>query len=310
MTRQRTITRSVHAIGVGVHSGKKARLTLRPAPIGHGIQFVRRDVQGSRPIRALATQVSDTLLSTSIAADGVQISTVEHLMSALWGLGIDNLRIELRGEEVPILDGSAGPFVDLLRSAGIVVLDAPREFIRIKREVRVAQGDAVATLRPYAGFRARYTFVADHPVYNRYPKRALVDFGTASYVDDVSRARSFGLVDELPQAHAIRKCLGSSLENAVGISAEGVMNPDGLRYEDEFVRHKILDAIGDLYLLGKPVLGEFEGYKSGHSLNNQLARTLLRVRDSWEIVTEANDDSLVRVGVRALEEAVAGNRRV
>src|SRR5262245_27003399 len=310
MTRQRTITRSVHAIGVGVHSGKKARLTLRPAPVGHGIQFVRRDVQGSRPIPALETHVSDTLLSTSIAADGVQISTVEHLMSALWGLGIDNLRIELRGEEVPILDGSAGPFVDLLRSAGIVVLDAPREFIRIKREVRVAQGDAVATLRPYAGFRAQYTFVADHPVYNRYPKHAFVDFATASYVDDVSRARSFGLVDELPQAHAIRKCLGSSLENAVGISADGVMNPEGLRYEDEFVRHKILDAIGDLYLLGKPILGEFEGHKSGHALNNQLARTLLRVRDSWEIVTEAHDDSLVQVGVRALEEAVAGNGRL
>ena len=310
MTRQRTISRAVHAIGVGVHSGKKAQLTLRPAAAGHGIQFVRKDVPASRPIRAVANQVTDTLLSTSIASDGVQISTVEHLMSALWGLGIDNLRIELRGEEVPILDGSAGPFVDLLRSADIVVLEAPREFIRIKREVRVAQGDAVAILRPYAGFRASYTFVADHPVYNRYPKRAMVDFAAASYVDDVSRARSFGLVGELPQAHAIRKCLGSSLDNAVGISDDGVLNPEGLRYEDEFVRHKILDAIGDLYLLGKPVLGEFEGYKSGHALNNQLARTLLRVRDSWELVTEANDDSHVRVGVRALEDAVAGIRRI
>jgi UDP-3-O-[3-hydroxymyristoyl] N-acetylglucosamine deacetylase len=310
MTRQRTISRAVHAIGVGVHSGRKARLTLRPAPAGHGIQFVRKDVRASRPIRALANQVTDTLLSTSIASDGVQISTVEHLMSALWGLGIDNLRIELRGEEVPILDGSAGPFVDLLRSGDIVVLEAPREFIRIKREVRVAQGDAVAILRPYAGFRASYTFVADHPVYNRYPKRAVIDFASASYADDVSRARSFGLVGELPQAHAIRKCLGSSLDNAVGISDDGVLNPEGLRYEDEFVRHKILDAIGDLYLLGKPVLGEFEGYKSGHALNNQLARTLLRVRDSWELVTEDNDDSHVRVGVRALEDAVAGTQRV
>lgn len=306
MTRQRTISKPVHAIGVGVHSGKKARLTLRPAPAHHGIRFVRKDMPAARPIHALATQVTDTLLSTSIAADGAQVSTVEHLMSALWGLGIDNLRIEVLGEEVPILDGSAGPFVDLLLSAGVVVLDAPREFIRIKREVRVAQGDAVAILRPYAGFRAHYTFVADHPVYNQYPKHASIDFASASYVEEISRARSFGLVGELPQAHAIRKCLGSSLENAVGISDVGILNPEGLRYDDEFVKHKILDAIGDLYLLGRPILGEFDGFKSGHALNNQLARTLLRVRESWDIVTESNDDTLVRVGVRALEDAVAG----
>jgi len=305
MAHQRTIHRPVHAIGVGVHSGKNARLTLRPAPAGHGVQFVRKDLS-SGPIRAWVTHVTDTLLSTSIAVNGAQISTVEHLMSALWGLGIDNLKIELRGEEVPILDGSAAPFVGLLESAGVVTLDAPKQFIRIKRTIRVAQGDAVAILRPYPGFRASYTFVADHPVYNRYPKQASIDFASVSYVDAVSRARSFGLVDELPQAHAIRKCLGSSLENAVGVTDEGILNPEGLRYEDEFVKHKILDAIGDLYLLGKPIIGEFDGYKSGHALNNQLARTLLRCPDAWDVVTAADDNALVRAGVASLDEAIAG----
>jgi UDP-3-O-[3-hydroxymyristoyl] N-acetylglucosamine deacetylase len=229
--------------------------------------------------------VSDTTLSTSMAENGVQVATVEHLMSALWGLGIDNLQVELSDEEVPIMDGSAAPFVYLIRSVGVVEQQAPREFIRIKREITVSQGDAVASLKPFDGFKAHYTFVADHPVYNRYPKRATLDFNRVSYVEDVSRARSFGLVKELEQAQAINRCLGSSLENAVGIDDYDVLNDDGLRYRDEFVKHKVLDAIGDLYLLGRPLLGAFYGHKSGHALNNKLARAVVRCQDAWEITT-------------------------
>ncbi len=285
MLRQRTIKRPVHAIGIGVHSGEKVRMALRPAGENTGIVFVRTDLKGSAPIRAIAENVSDTTLSTSLGRDGVQVATVEHLMSALWGLGIDNLIVELSAEEVPIMDGSAAPFIYLISTVGIVEQRAAKEFIRIKREITVCQGDAEATLVPFQGFKAGYTFVADHPVYNRHPKVAELDFSDVSYVDEVSRARSFGLIKELPQAQAINKMLGSSLENAVGIDDFDVMNDGGLRYQDEFVKHKLLDAIGDLYLLGKPILGAFHGYKSGHALNNKLARALLRCEDAWEVAT-------------------------
>ena len=288
MLRQRTIKKPVHAIGIGVHSGEKVRMTLRPAGENSGIAFVRSDLDGAPAIRAQAQHVSDTTLSTSVAEQGAQVATVEHLMSALWGLGIDNLIVELSGEEVPIMDGSAAPFIYLIHTVGIVEQDAPKQFIRIKRELKVSQGDATVLLKPYSGFKASYTFVADHTVYNRYPKKATLDFSDVSYCDEVSRARSFGLVRELEQAQAINRCLGSSLENAVGIDDYGVLNDGGLRYNDEFVKHKLLDAIGDLYLLGRPVLGEFEGYMSGHALNNKLARALLRCEDAWEIATFAD----------------------
>jgi len=285
MLRQRTIRKPVHAIGIGVHSADKVRMTLRPAGEDTGISFVRTDVPGAKPIRACAENVSDTTLSTSVGTDGVQIATVEHLMSALWGLGIDNLIVELSSEEVPIMDGSAEPFIRLIHTVGIMEQRAPKQFIRIKREIEVQQGDAIAKLSPHDGFKAGYTFVADHEVYNRYPKYAELDFSHTSYVDEVSGARSFGLMKELEQAQAINKCLGSSLENAVGIDDSDVVNEDGLRYEDEFVKHKLLDVIGDLYLLGRPLLGAFEGYKSGHALNNKLARALLRCEDAWELAT-------------------------
>ncbi len=285
MLRQRTIRKPVHAIGIGVHSGEKVRMTLRPAEENTGIVFTRSDLKGAGSVRACAENVSDTTLSTSLAAGEVQVATVEHLMSALWGLGIDNLVVELSSEEVPIMDGSAAPFIYLINSVGIVEQAAAKQFIRITREIKVTQGDAVATLKPHAGFKAGYTFVADHPVYNRHPKFAELDFSSISYVDEVSRARSFGLTKELEQAQAINKCLGSSLENAVGIDDYAVINEDGLRYDDEFVKHKLLDVIGDLYLLGKPILGEFYGFKSGHALNNKLARALLRCEDAWEIST-------------------------
>ena len=260
-------------------------MTLRPAGENTGIRFVRTDVKSSGPIKATAENVSDTTLSTSLGTADVHVSTVEHLMSALWGLGIDNLIVELSSEEVPIMDGSAAPFIYLINTVGIVEQEAAKHFIRIKREIQVTQGDAEAILTPYDGFKASYTFVADHPVYNRHPKIAELDFSDISYVDEVSRARSFGLIKELPHAQAINKMLGSSLENAVGIDDFAVMNDGGLRYQDEFVKHKLLDVIGDLYLLGKPILGAFNGFKSGHALNNKLARALLRCEDAWEIAT-------------------------
>ncbi len=266
-------------------------MALRPAGENTGILFVRTDVN-SATVRARAQNVSDTTLSTSIAENGVQVATVEHLLSALWGVGIDNLVVELSSEEVPIMDGSAAPFVYLINSVGIVEQNAAKEFIRIKREIRVTQGDAIASLKPYDGFKADYTFVADHPIYNRYPKRATLDFSKVSYVEEVSRARSFGLAKELEQAQSINKCMGSSLENAVGIDDYSILNEDGLRYEDEFVKHKLLDVIGDLYLLGRPVLGRFHGYMSGHALNNKLAQALLRCEDAWEVTT---------LGVKQLE---------
>ncbi|MDP6375361.1 MAG: UDP-3-O-acyl-N-acetylglucosamine deacetylase [Pseudomonadales bacterium] len=282
---QRTIRRPVHAIGIGVHSGEKVRMTLRPAEEHSGIRFVRTHLDAPAEVRASAQNVSDTTLSTSLADNGIQIATVEHLLSALWGLGVDNLVVELSSEEVPIMDGSAAPFIYLINTVGLVEQRVAKEFIRITRPIKVNQGDAEAALKPFMGFKASYTFVADHPVYNRYPKRAQLDFSQTSYVDQVSRARSFGLINELQQAQAINKCLGSSLENAVGIDDFAVLNDDGLRYQDEFVKHKLLDAIGDLYLLGHPILGEFEGYKSGHALNNKLARALLRCEDAWQLTT-------------------------
>ena len=284
-------------------------MTLRPAPADTGIHFLRSDAPGT-PIRALAQNVADTTLATSIAEHGVQVATVEHLMSALWGLGIDNVRVDLSGEEVPIMDGSARPFVEIVKGAGLRDLKAPRQYIKITREISVAQGDAHATLRPCDGFRAAYTFVADHPVYNRYPKRVELDFGASSYIREVCGARSFGLMRELEQAHAIRKCLGSSLQNAVGIDDDDIVNAEGLRYDDEFVKHKLLDAIGDLYLLGMPVIGAFDGYMSGHALNNKLARAVLRCTDAWVRVTAGEAEASTSSGTELKPAVNASGGRV
>ena len=282
---QRTISASVYGIGIGVHSGQKVRISLRPGAVNSGIRFFRSDLKTGTWVLASAENVADTTLATSIADAGVSVATVEHLMSALWGLGIDNLEVELSAEEVPIMDGSAAPFIDMIESVGIVEQAAPRQFIRITREISVCQEDAVASVEPYDGFKAGYTFVASHPVYDRYPKHIEMDFSQTSYIGQVSGARSFGLEKELAYAQSIQKCLGSSLDNAVGVSDDGIINESGLRYEDEFVKHKLLDAIGDLYLLGKPILGAFNGYKSGHALNNKLARAIMRCSDAWEMVT-------------------------
>lgn len=291
MLQQKTIQHEAHAIGIGVHSGQKVGLRLRPAPANSGIVFVRRDLPGRPQVTARADLVCDTSLSTSIACAGAEVSTVEHLLSALWGLGVDNVIVELTAQEVPIMDGSAAPFIDLIEAVGVRELSDLREYIRITRTIEVSQGDAVASLSPFNGFRANYTFVADHPVYNRYPKSTTVEFTRDNYIREVSAARSFGLVCELEQAQSLNRCLGSSLENAVGIDDNGVLNPGGLRYQDEFVKHKVLDAIGDLYLLGRPILGEFSGYMSGHALNNKLARALLRCENAWEVVTVSGGDT-------------------
>jgi UDP-3-O-[3-hydroxymyristoyl] N-acetylglucosamine deacetylase len=288
---QRTIREAVYGIGIGVHSSEKVRITLRPASVNAGIQFLRTDIKGAVAIPASAENVADTTLATSVAHGSVSVATVEHLMSALWGLGIDNLLVELSAEEVPIMDGSAAPFIDMIESVGVIEQMQAREFIRITRKIEVNQEDAVASVAPYNGFKAGYTFVASDPVYDHYPKYVEMDFANTSYIEQVSGARSFGLEKELAYAQSIQKCLGSSLDNAVGLSAEGVLNEEGLRYHDEFVKHKLLDAIGDLYLLGKPILGAFSGHKSGHALNNKLARAILRCDDAWEIVTLKADIS-------------------
>jgi len=285
MLLQRTIKSPVHAIGIGVHCGAKVAMTLRPAAANTGIRFVRTDLPGQPVVPAQANRVSDTCLSTSIQEGRAEVATVEHLMSALWGLGVDNLIVELNQREVPIMDGSAEPYVKLIESVGLKSLDAPKLFMRITAPIEVRQGDALVKLTPYNGFRASYTFVADHPVFNRYPKRLDMVFGGDSYIKQVCGARSFGLVSELEQAQQIERCLGSNLDNAVGIDDSDILNEGGLRYNDEFVKHKVLDAIGDLYLLGHQIIGAFEGYKSGHSINNALAKALLADADAWEMVT-------------------------
>jgi UDP-3-O-[3-hydroxymyristoyl] N-acetylglucosamine deacetylase len=308
MLKQKSIRRPVNAIGIGVHSGKTVRMTLRPAGENTGILFVRTDVIGPAgrgvSVRADTLNVSDTTLATTLSESGVRVATVEHLMSALWGLGIDNLLVELSDEEVPIMDGSAAPYIHLLHSAGVVEQQALRQFIRVKRPVEVRDGDAIATLVPYDGFKAGYTFVADHPVYDRYPKQVQCDFNDVSYERDIGQARSFGLIDDLEKARAMHRCLGSSLDNAVGIDGNRVLNEGGLRYQDEFVKHKLLDAIGDLYLLGRPLLGEFSGVKSGHSLNNRLARELLRCPDAWELSTYHGPEAFPAVNQMAVPAAV------
>lgn len=281
-SNQATLRRSVHAIGIGVHSGQKVRITLRPAEENTGIVFERADCDAVVHARALS--VSDTTLATTLCEHDVRISTVEHLMAALWGMGIDNVRVELNAEELPALDGSASPFIELIRAAGRQEQQAIRRYLRVIKSVSVEKDGARASLHPYTGFAGEYTFVADHPVYNQFPKQVRVDFAAEDFARDLGFARSFGLIEELPAAQAIGKCLGSSLDNSVGIDNEGILNEGGLRCADEFARHKLLDAIGDLYLLGHPLLGRFVGLKSGHTLNNQLARLLLDSEDAYELV--------------------------
>lgn len=285
MIHQRTLKNVIRATGVGLHTGEKVYLTLRPAPVDTGIVFRRIDLPEPVEILACPENVSDTRLSTSLEANGARVSTVEHLMSALAGLGIDNAYIELTASEVPIMDGSAGPFVFLVQSAGIADQSAPKRFIRIKKPVRVEQDDKWAQFEPFDGFKVSFAIDFDHPIFQNSSQNATVDFSTTSFVREVSRARTFGFMGDLEALRAAGLARGGGFDNAIVLDNYRVLNDDGLRYEDEFVKHKVLDAIGDLYLLGHPLIGAFSAHKSGHSLNNRLLRQLVTERDAWELIT-------------------------
>lgn len=285
MLRQRTLKNVIKATGVTLHGGERAELTLRPAPANTGIIFTRIDLDPAVEIVARAENVGDTTLSTSLVQGNVRVSTVEHLLSALAGLGIDNAYIDVTAPEIPIMDGSAAPFVFLVQSAGIIEQNAPKKFIRIKRKVIVKDGDKWACFEPFEGFKVTFSIEFDHPVFAAQSKKATLDFSSTSYVKEVSRARTFGFMAEFEKLRAMNLARGASLDNAVAIDDFRVLNDDGLRYEDEFVRHKILDAVGDLYLLGSSLIGAFSGHKSGHALNNMLLRKLLSMQEAWEYVT-------------------------
>lgn len=300
MIKQRTLKNCIKATGVGLHSGKKVLVTLRPAPAHSGIVFRRIDVTPAVEIPARAENVGDTRLSTSLARGEVRIATVEHLLSAFAGLGIDNAYVDVSAPEVPIMDGSAGPFVFLIQSAGIEEQSAPKQFVRIKRPVAVEDGDKWARLEPFDGFKVSFSIDFDHPLFDETIKFAEVDFSTTSFVKEVSRARTFGFLKEVEMLREKDLALGGSLQNAVVIDDYRVLNEDGLRYEDEFVRHKILDAIGDLYLLGHGLIGAFRGHKSGHALNNRLLRRLLADQSAWELVDYRDEVELPLTFLRPL----------
>ena len=285
MVKQRTLKTMVQATGVGLHTGEKVYLTLRPASVNSGIVFRRVDLPQPVDIPAEAHSVHDTRLSTCLEAHGARVATVEHLMSALAGLGIDNAIVELSSPELPIMDGSAGTFVFLLQSAGIVEQLAAKKFIRIKKVVEVKDGDKWVRFDPYNGYKLSFTINFAHPVIANTKQNVTVDLGTQSYVKEVSRARTFGFMQEVEYMRSQGLGLGGSLDNAIVMDDYRVINPDGLRFDDEFVKHKMLDAIGDLYLLGHPLIGAFSGYKSGHALNNALCRALLADETAWEFTT-------------------------
>lgn len=286
MIRQRTLKNIIRATGVGLHSGEKVYLTLKPAPVDTGIVFCRTDLDPVVEISAKAKNVGDTTLCTSLVnSDGIRVDTVEHLLSAMAGLGIDNAYVEVSAHEVPIMDGSAGPFVFLLQSAGIMEQNAPKKFIRIKREVTIKDNDKVATFLPFDGFKVTYEIDFDHPVFRSRTQKASIDFSSTSFVKEVARARTFGFMRDIEYLRSKNLILGGSVDNAIVVDDYRILNEDGLRYEDEFVKHKMLDAIGDLYLLGYSLIGEFRAYKSGHALNNQVLRKLISQQDAWEMVT-------------------------
>ncbi|MGE4350133.1 MAG: UDP-3-O-acyl-N-acetylglucosamine deacetylase [Candidatus Berkiella sp.] len=283
--KQRTLKNVIQATGVGVHTGHKVYLTLRPAPVNTGIVFVRVDCNPPVEIPAKTEYVGDTSFCTTLAKDGVRIGTVEHLLSAFAGLGIDNAIVELNAPEVPIMDGSSGPFVFLIQSAGIEEQSAPKKFIRIKKTVEVKDGDKFIRVSPFDGFKVSFTIEFDHPVIRKGGQHITLDFTSSSYVKQISRARTFGFMSDFEWLRANNLASGASLDNAIVLDNYKVVNEDGLRYENEFVRHKILDAVGDLYLLGHSIIGEFSGFKSGHTLNNKFIQKLLENKSAWELVT-------------------------
>jgi UDP-3-O-[3-hydroxymyristoyl] N-acetylglucosamine deacetylase len=292
MIRQRTLKNVIRATGVGLHTGEKVYLTLRPAAPNTGIRFRRVDLAEPVVIDANPESVGETILSTTLVKNGVKVSTVEHLLSAFAGLGIDNAFVDVSAPEVPIMDGSAGPFVFLIQSAGVEEQNAAKKFIRIKKPVLIEEGDKWARFEPYEGFKVSFTIDFDHPVFDKETQSATIDFSSTSFVKEVSRARTFGFMRDIEALRRNRLALGGSMDNAIVVDNFRILNEDGLRYADEFVKHKILDAIGDLYLLGHSLIGSFEGYKSGHGLNNQLLRELLLRKDAWECVTFDDESNL------------------
>jgi UDP-3-O-[3-hydroxymyristoyl] N-acetylglucosamine deacetylase len=291
MIRQRTLKNIIRATGIGLHSGEKVYLTLKPAPVNTGIVFVRTDLNPAVEIKAIAVNVGETTLSTTLTNGDVKVSTVEHLLSAMAGLGIDNAFVEVSAAEVPIMDGSAGPFVFLIQSAGVEEQTLAKRFIRIKDTVMVKDGDKYASFRPYNGFKVSFTIDFDHPLFDESNQMASLDFSSTSFVKEVSRARTFGFMRDIEYLRSKNLALGGSVNNAIVVDDYRVLNEDGLRYENEFVKHKILDAVGDLYLLGNSLIGEYVGYKSGHGLNNQLLRALLKQQEAWEFVEFEDENS-------------------
>ena len=291
MIRQRTLKNIIRATGVGLHSGEKVYLTLKPAPADTGIVFCRTDLDPVVEIPAQAMNVGDTTLSTTLKSGGASVDTVEHLLSAMAGLGVDNAYVEVSASEVPIMDGSAGPFVFLLQSAGLEEQSAPKKFIRITKPVEVRDGDKLARFEPYNGFKVTFSIDFDHPVFKDRNQTHTLDFSTTAFVKEISRARTFGFMRDFEYLRANNLALGAGFNNAIAVDDFKILNEDGLRYDDEFVKHKILDAVGDLYLLGNSLIGHFKGHKSGHGLNNLLLRELLKRQDAWEFDTFENIES-------------------
>ena len=301
MIKQRTLKNVIRATGVGLHTGDKVYLTLRPAVVDTGIIFRRVDLSPDPiEVRACPENVSDTRMSTTLEKEGVRISTVEHLMSAFAGLGIDNAYVDLTAPEVPIMDGSAGPFVFLIQSAGIEEQNSPKRFIRIKKKITIEENEKWAGFEPFEGFKVSFAIDFDHPTFRSAPQLASVDFSTTSFVKEVSRARTFGFMCDLEALRQAGLARGGGFDNAIVMDNFRVLNDDGLRYDDEFVKHKVLDAIGDLYLLGHPLIGAFSAYKSGHSLNNRLLRTLVADQEAWELTSYDETEQAPIAFVRAL----------
>lgn len=303
MIKQRTLKNAIRTTGVGLHTGKKIYLTLLPGEIDSGIIFRRVDLNPAVEIKATAHNVGETTLSTCLIKDDVRVSTVEHILSAMAGLGIDNAVVELDAPEIPIMDGSAGPFIFLLQSAGIQEQDAPKKFVRVLKEVTLKDGDKVATFLPFDGFKVNFSIAFDLPVFQGRNLETTVDFSSKSFVQEISRARTFGFMHEIEYLRSKGLAQGGSMDNAIVVDEYRILNEDGLRYEDEFVKHKVLDAIGDLYLLGNSLLCEYKAHKSGHSLNNRALRLLIEQTDAWEFVTFEDEQNAPIVFTQAASAA-------
>ena len=291
MLKQRTLRNPIKAEGIGLHSGQNITMELIPAEINSGIRFIRTDIDESILIPAIAENVGDTSLSTALIMDGIKISTIEHLMSAIAGLGVDNCIIKVDGPEVPIMDGSSSPFVFLMQAAGLQEQEALKHFIKVKKEITVSRDDAYATIKPFDGFKVSFKVNFDHPVHQKLPAESIIDFSSTSFVKEVCRARTFGAMKDKELLQSKNLALGASVSNAIVFSEDDIMNEEGLRFNDEIVKHKMLDAIGDLYLLGGNLIGEFSGYKSGHALNNQLLRKIIGDPDAYDVVEFENTEN-------------------